>query len=71
MPIVSLILKPPLGRLLSRFAWGISECLIVSFRIHIHALGGIESLDEWPNVKAWLERIDARPAVNAGSDPKV
>ena len=31
---------------------------------------GIETLDEWPNVKAWLERIEERPAVKAGLDPK-
>lgn len=24
------------------------------------------SLDEFPNVKAWVERIEARPAVQAG-----
>jgi len=33
-------------------------------RIHKHA--GIENLDEFPNVKAWVERIIAKPAVAAG-----
>jgi glutathione S-transferase len=28
------------------------------------------SLDEWPNLKAWVERVQARPAVQAGLDPK-
>ncbi|EPS98419.1 glutathione S-transferase C-terminal-like protein [Fomitopsis schrenkii] len=31
-----------------------------------HAFCGIESMDEWPNVKAWLERQNERPAVKAG-----
>jgi len=31
-----------------------------------HAFAGIESLDEWPGVKAWFERIKARSAVQAG-----
>jgi len=39
--------------------------------IRIHALCGVESLDEWPHVKAWLERIEARPAVKAGLDPEM
>lgn len=34
----------------------------------MHAFSGIESLDEFPNVKAWIERIDARPGVQAGLD---
>jgi len=33
-------------------------------RIHKHA--GIETLDEFPHVKAWVERILERPAVKAG-----
>ncbi|KAI8978798.1 glutathione S-transferase C-terminal-like protein [Trametes punicea] len=31
-----------------------------------HGFCGIESLDEWPNVKAWVERVLERPAVQAG-----
>jgi len=31
-----------------------------------HAFTGIETLDEWPNVKAWVERTLGRPAVVAG-----
>jgi len=38
--------------------------------IHTHMYAGIESLDEWPNIKAWLQRIEPRPAVKAVSDTK-
>ncbi|KAJ3558453.1 hypothetical protein NM688_g918 [Phlebia brevispora] len=31
-----------------------------------HGFAGIESMDEWPNVKAWLARCWERPAVQAG-----
>ncbi|EMD40126.1 hypothetical protein CERSUDRAFT_81426 [Gelatoporia subvermispora B] len=31
-----------------------------------HAFTGIETLDEWPNVKAWVERCFERPAVRTG-----
>ncbi|EJU05037.1 glutathione S-transferase C-terminal-like protein [Dacryopinax primogenitus] len=31
-----------------------------------HAFAGIESVDKWPGVKAWLERIRAREAVEKG-----
>ncbi|GLB33737.1 putative glutathione S-transferase [Lyophyllum shimeji] len=34
--------------------------------VRIHAFAGIESLDEWPNVKDWVERAEARPAFKAG-----
>jgi len=34
--------------------------------IRRHAIAGIESLDEWPKLKAWWARIDERPAVKAG-----
>lgn len=27
---------------------------------------GVDNLDEWPDVKAWLERFMARPGVQAG-----
>ncbi|KAH9844005.1 glutathione S-transferase-like protein [Rhodofomes roseus] len=33
-------------------------------RIHKHAM--VETLDEWPNLKAWVERLLARPTVQAG-----
>ncbi|CAL1701689.1 unnamed protein product [Somion occarium] len=33
-----------------------------------HAFAGIETLDEWPNVKAWVARAEARPAFKAGLD---
>ncbi|KAH9919129.1 glutathione S-transferase C-terminal-like protein [Fomitopsis serialis] len=32
----------------------------------LYALGGVESLDEWPNLKAWVRRMEAHPAVKAG-----
>ncbi|EPQ51010.1 glutathione S-transferase [Gloeophyllum trabeum ATCC 11539] len=34
--------------------------------VRIHAHSGIPTLDEWPNVKAWVERSEARPAFQAG-----
>ncbi|KAF5318072.1 hypothetical protein D9619_012161 [Psilocybe cf. subviscida] len=34
--------------------------------VRIHSYAGIETLDEWPAVKAWVERNLARPAVQAG-----
>jgi glutathione S-transferase len=34
--------------------------------IRIHAKSGIESIDEFPNLKAWLARGLERPAVKAG-----
>ncbi|KAJ7700019.1 glutathione S-transferase [Mycena rosella] len=34
--------------------------------VRIHTYAGIDSIDEFPNVKAWLERTLERPAVQAG-----
>ncbi|KAJ7129756.1 glutathione S-transferase [Mycena epipterygia] len=34
--------------------------------VRIHKFAGVESIDEFPNVKAWLERTLERPAVQAG-----
>jgi len=34
--------------------------------IRRHPVAGIETLDEWPNLKAWFARILERPAVQAG-----
>jgi len=34
--------------------------------VRIHAYAGIETLDQWPNVKDWVERAEARPAFQAG-----
>ncbi|EMD39651.1 hypothetical protein CERSUDRAFT_111958 [Gelatoporia subvermispora B] len=34
--------------------------------IRVHEIAGIESLDEWPHVKDWLERAVQRPAFQAG-----
>ncbi|CAB4380114.1 unnamed protein product [Rhizophagus irregularis] len=31
-----------------------------------HFFSGVESIDEFPNLKAWIERIDARPATQKG-----
>lgn len=36
------------------------------FRVRIHGFSGIESLDEWPNLKAWLQRSESQPASVAG-----
>jgi glutathione S-transferase len=35
--------------------------------VRIHAYSGIETLDEWPAVKAWVERIAARAPAEAGT----
>lgn len=35
--------------------------------VAIHAFSGVDTLDEWPNVKAWVERISARQAVVEGN----
>ena len=35
-------------------------------RIRGHKFSGIESIDEFPHLKAWFEKIEARPAVEAG-----
>ncbi|CDO68256.1 hypothetical protein BN946_scf184842.g19 [Trametes cinnabarina] len=34
--------------------------------VNAYSFAGIETLDEWPNVKAWIERLSERPAVKAG-----
>ncbi|KAF9534850.1 glutathione S-transferase [Crepidotus variabilis] len=34
--------------------------------VRMYAFSGIESVDEWPNVKAWLERINTETSVIAG-----
>ncbi|KAI0751424.1 glutathione S-transferase C-terminal-like protein [Daedaleopsis nitida] len=34
--------------------------------VRIHGFAGIESLDPWPRVKAWVEAAEARPAFQAG-----
>ncbi|GLB33736.1 putative glutathione S-transferase, C-terminal domain [Lyophyllum shimeji] len=33
--------------------------------IRLHTRAGIETLDEWPNLKAWLSRVSNRPGVKA------
>ena len=35
-------------------------------RIRGHKISGLENLDEFPRLKVWLERIEARPAVQVG-----
>ncbi|KZV73689.1 glutathione S-transferase-like protein [Peniophora sp. CONT] len=39
--------------------------------IRIHAYSVVDTLDEWPNLKAWKERIAARPAAQKGIDVPV
>ncbi|KAI0370215.1 glutathione S-transferase C-terminal-like protein [Pilatotrama ljubarskyi] len=34
--------------------------------IRFHKIAGIETLDEWPRLKAWVERSVARPGFQAG-----
>lgn len=34
--------------------------------VRLHKVAGLESLDEWPRLKDWAERLLARPAVQAG-----
>lgn len=34
--------------------------------VRIHVFAGIDSLDEWPNVKKWLARAEERPGAKAG-----
>ncbi|KIY73674.1 glutathione S-transferase [Cylindrobasidium torrendii FP15055 ss-10] len=34
--------------------------------VRIHKWTGLDGLDEWPALKAWFERIEARPAVKEG-----
>ncbi|KZV77811.1 glutathione S-transferase, partial [Exidia glandulosa HHB12029] len=36
------------------------------YAVHVASYAGIDSYDEWPNLKAWVERVKARPAVQAG-----
>jgi len=36
------------------------------YRIRGHKFAGIEDLDEFPRLKAWFDRIEARPAVQVG-----
>ena len=55
------------------FPWSVNVLFIpttrtygVCHRIRAHKFAGIESLDEFPRLKAWFDRIEARPAVQAG-----
>lgn len=34
--------------------------------VNVSSYAGIDSYDEWPNLKAWIERIKARPTVQSG-----
>ena len=38
----------------------------VVVQVRFHAWAGIETLDEYPHLSAWLERITSRPAVTLG-----
>jgi len=49
----------------SRGAYCIADINVFPW-IRKHQWAMIESLDEWPNLKAWLARIEERPAVKAG-----
>ena len=45
-------------------AYGIADIKIFGWARIAHRTGF--GLDDFPNVKAWVERIEARPAVKAG-----
>jgi len=48
-----------------RGKYSLADCNVWPWiRRHNHAI--CETLDEWPNLKAWTERIAARPAAKAG-----
>jgi len=34
--------------------------------VRVHFISGIPSIDDLPNLKAWISRIDARPAIQKG-----
>ncbi|THV08627.1 glutathione S-transferase C-terminal-like protein [Dendrothele bispora CBS 962.96] len=34
--------------------------------VRLHAFSGVETLDEWPNVKKWVETVNARQGFAAG-----
>jgi glutathione S-transferase len=36
-------------------------------RVAIYEIVGLDSLDEWPNVKRWVEKLAALPSVKTGS----
>jgi glutathione S-transferase len=48
-----------------RGMYSIADVYIASV-VRAHAFGGIETLDEWPNVKKWLETVQGRPGFSAG-----
>lgn len=55
------------------FPWSANDFFIptartygMCYRIRGHKFAGIENLDEFPRLKAWFDRIEARPAVQAG-----
>ncbi|KAJ3999542.1 glutathione S-transferase C-terminal-like protein [Lentinula boryana] len=50
-----------------RGVYSIADINVLAW-VRVHAFGGIESLDEWPNVKKWVEAAHARPGFSAGLD---
>ena len=36
------------------------------YRVRGHQFAGLENLDEFPRLKAWFDKIEARPAVQVG-----
>jgi len=48
-----------------RGKYSIADCNVWPW-IRIHGYSVCDTLDEWPNLKAWTERIGARPAAQAG-----
>ncbi|KZT72651.1 glutathione S-transferase [Daedalea quercina L-15889] len=48
-----------------RGTYGLADINVFPW-VRIHKWAMVESLDEFPNLKAWVERISARPTVQAG-----
>ncbi|EIW61859.1 glutathione S-transferase C-terminal-like protein [Trametes versicolor FP-101664 SS1] len=48
-----------------RGTYSIADINVIAW-IRFHKIAGIESLDEWPRLKDWVERSTARPAFQEG-----
>ncbi|KAH9853696.1 glutathione S-transferase C-terminal-like protein [Lenzites betulinus] len=48
-----------------RGSYGIADINVIAW-IRFHKIAGIESLNEWPRLKDWVERSTSRPAFQAG-----
>ncbi|KAF5369822.1 hypothetical protein D9758_001116 [Tetrapyrgos nigripes] len=50
---------------LGRGTYSVADVNVLPW-VNLHAFSGVETLDEWPNVKKWLETAKARPGFSAG-----